>query len=102
CIYKGGAMSQLVTMTDTNMDVPDTGVPSTRPAYPTTSRGDVQMERKSPMRFFLPMVVVAIVAGVGTGYVLSTRLTLSAMKKTDTQTAQTATGGAAATQVQVG
>lgn len=96
-------MSQLVTMTDTNMDVPDTGVPSMRPTYPTTSQGDMQMERKSPMRFFLPMVVVAIVAGVGTGYVLSTRLTLSAMKKADTKTEQTAGGGSAATtQVQVG
>lgn len=94
-------MSELVTMTDPNMNVSDPEVPTVRQARPSVDGVDIQMERKSAMRFFLPMVVVAIIAGVGTGYVLSTKLSLNAMKKSDTKVAQT-TSGAALSTAQVG
>jgi hypothetical protein len=104
-------MSELVTATDPNMNVSPSGDPVVSPVNPVspmrssinTTPVSMKMERKGSMRFFLPMVVVAIVAGVGTGYVLSTKMTLNAMKSPTGSSAQQSAGsGSAAATVQVG
>lgn len=84
-------MSELVTMTDTNMNASQDHDPVLNSSQrPSMDAVDTQLPKKGPMRYFLPFVIVAIVAGIGTGYVLSNKLTLSA-KKTTSGTEQTAT-----------
>ncbi|HZZ98302.1 MAG TPA: hypothetical protein VFG51_00025 [Candidatus Saccharimonadia bacterium] len=95
-------MSELVTMTDPNMNAATPGDSVVMPTSSDSGKVDMKMGSKGSMRFFLPMVIVAIVAGIGTGYVLSNKMTLSAMKKTDTTTGGTTTDSAAQITAQEG